>query len=245
MEIEVLASPEAVAARAAAIVADLLRARPGAVLGLPAGNTPRPVYAELVRRHREDGLSFAGATAFSLDEYVGLPPDHPATFRRQLDDGLFRHVDLSAARTHAPDGGAADLDGESARYEQAIARAGGFDLVLLGIGGNGHIAFNEPGSPATSRTRVVALAPETRAGARAGFADGRAPERAVTVGVATILDARRCLLLACGAAKAEAVARALGAPPTPLVPASALQAHPRTTALLDQAAAALLPDALD
>jgi glucosamine-6-phosphate deaminase len=245
MEIEVLASAEAVAARAAAIVAELLGAKSGAVLGLPAGNTPRPVYAELVRRHRQDGLSFAGASAFSLDEYVGLPLDHPASFRRQLDEGLYRHVDLPTASTHAPDGGAADLDAESARYEEAIARAGGFDLVLLGIGGNGHIAFNEPGSPATSRTRVVALAPQTRAGARAGFADGRVPERAITVGVATILDSRRCLLLACGAAKAEAIARALRAPPTPLCPASALQDHPHATALLDPAAAELLSAILD
>src|SRR6478609_9440302 len=140
----VLPSVEAVCLRAADIVAETLAAKPDAVLALPAGNTPRPIYAELVRRHRAGALSFARAAVFTLDEYVGLPADHPASFRRLIRDQLTGQVDLPAARVDGPDGQAADLTAECVRYERAIAGAGGLDLALLGIGGNGHVAFNEP-----------------------------------------------------------------------------------------------------
>jgi glucosamine-6-phosphate deaminase len=235
--VTVLPTPEAACARAADVVAELLAAAPGVVLALPAGNTPRPVYAALVRRHRDDGLSFARATAFTLDEYAGVAADHQASFRRYMFEELYRHVDLPRAGAHAPEATAADLHAECARYEGAIAAAGGIDLCLLGIGGNGHIAFNEPGSSFESRTRVVALADDSRAAVAGAFGGEAVPTRALTMGIATILAARRCVLLAYGAGKADVIARAIQDPPTPALPASALQLHPDATIILDAAAA--------
>jgi glucosamine-6-phosphate deaminase len=240
MNVTILPTPEAACARAAEMVAATLRAKPDAVLALPAGNTPRPVYAELARRRRDEGLSFARATAFTLDEYAGVAGDHPASFRRALRDELYRYVDLADERVHALDGQAADPDAECTRYERAIADAGGLDLCLLGIGGNGHIAFNEPGSASDSRTRVVDLAAETRAAGAAAFGTDVVPSRALTMGIATILSARRCVLLAYGAAKAPIVARAIQEPPSPSLPASALQRHADATFILDAAAASKL-----
>ena len=199
------------------------------MLALPVGATPRLVYAELRRRHHAGGLSFARATAFSLDEYVGVARDDPRSFHRTLRDQLYDQVDLDATRIDTPDGAAADLDAAAAGYEQAIAGAGGIDLALLGIGGNGHIAFNEPGSPFTSRTRVVALAADTRAAAAASFGGIDAvPTDALTIGVATILAARQCVLLAHGAGKAAIVARALEGPDRPGRPGVGAAACTRT-----------------
>jgi glucosamine-6-phosphate deaminase len=244
MTLVIAPTAEAACARAAELVAALLAARPTAVLALPVGATPRPVYAELRARHRAGGLSFARATAFSLDEYVGITRDDPRSFHHTLRDQLYDQVDLAAAHTHAPDGVAADLDAAATGYEQAIADAGGVDLALLGIGGNGHIAFNEPGSPFTSRTRVVALAPETRAGAAAGFGGADVvPTHALTIGVATILAARQCVLLAHGAGKAAIIARALEGPIGPDVPASAVRLHRDATVIVDAAAASRLTQA--
>jgi glucosamine-6-phosphate deaminase len=236
----VLPTAEGVCRRAADIVAELVTAKPDAVMALPAGNTPRPVYAELARRHRAEGLSFARATAFSLDEYVGLGPDHAASFRRFMTDELYRHIDLPRERRHAPDGEAADLNAACEHYERTIAAAGGFDLCLLGIGGNGHIAFNEPGAPTDSRTHVVMLADDTRRALAASFGAERIPSQAITIGVATILGARRCVLLAYGAAKAGVIARAVRGPATPDLPASALQLHADATIIVDAAAASQL-----
>ena len=241
MTVVIAPTAEAACARAAELVAALLAARPAAVLALPVGATPRPMYAELRAKHRSGALSFARATVFSLDEYVGITRDDSRSFHHTLRDQLYDHVDLAAARTHAPDGTAADLDAAAASYEQAIVEAGGLDLALLGIGGNGHIAFNEPGSPFASRSRVVALAPDTRAGAAAGFGSAEAvPTHALTIGIATILAARRCVLLAHGAGKAAIVARALEGPIGADVPASALRLHADTTVILDAAAASRL-----
>jgi glucosamine-6-phosphate deaminase len=244
LDLVVVSSAAEVCRRAADVVAETLAAKPDAVLALPAGNTPRPLYAELVRRHRGGEVSFAHAAAFTLDEYAGLPADHPMSFRRLVDEALLRHVDLPAARAHAPDGLAVDRAAECARYERAIAEAGGFDLALLGIGGNGHIAFNEPPAPFSSRTRVVTLAAATRAAVATQFSAALVvtpvPAEALTIGISTILDARRCVLIAYGAGKAEAVARMLCGPATPEVPASALQLHPNATVIVDQAAASRL-----
>lgn len=236
--VTILPTPDAACARAAEIIADLLAAKPDAVLALPAGNTPRPVYAELARRHREQGLSFARATAFSLDEYAGLAADHPAAFRRFMQEALYSHVDLPRERAHAPAGDAADPRAACEDYERAIAAAGGLDLCFLGIGGNGHIAFNEPGAPVDARTQVVALADDTRRAIVPSFGAGPVPTHALTIGVGTILAARRCVLLAYGAAKAAVVARAIEERPSPALPASALQLHADATFILDAAAAA-------
>ena len=240
MEVVILPSPEAVCARAARIVAHLLTEKPEAVLGLPTGSTPRPLYAELGRMHREEGLSFARATTFNLDDYVGLPPGHPGSFRRYMDEVLFRHVDLPRARAHFPDGMAADVPAGAAAYEAAIAAAGGLDLVLLGLGEDGHIAFNEPTSSFGSRTRMKTLNERTRAANQAAFGPDPVPHHVITMGIATILSARRCLLLAAGAHKAVALARAVEGPLAALVPASALQLHARAAVLCDEAAAAAL-----
>ena len=240
MSIVIAPSPEAACAHAAELVAALLAARPAAVLALPVGGTPRLVYAELRRRYRAGALSFARATVFSLDEYVGVSRDDGRSFHHTLRDQLYDHVDLAAEHIRAPDGAAADVDAAAASYDQAIAAAGGIDLALLGIGGNGHIAFNEPGSSFDSRTRVVALADDSRAAVAGAFGGEAVPTRALTMGIATILAARRCVLLAYGAAKAEVIARAIQPPPSPALPASALQLHADATFILDAAAASRL-----
>lgn len=238
MEIVVLPTAEAACLRAAQIVARLIRDKPDAVLALPTGSTPRAIYAELVRQHQAEGLSFAGVTAFNLDEYVGLHPDHPGAFRRALDEALYRPVKLPADRAHTPDGCAADLHAACRLYEERIAAAGGLDLALLGLGRDGHIAFNEPTSSLGSRTRIKTLADETRAANQAPFGAEPVPQHVLTMGIATILEARRCVLVALGAHKAPAVARLVEGPLTAMVPASALQLHPRATVIIDEPAAA-------
>jgi glucosamine-6-phosphate deaminase len=238
VEVVVVASPAEVCLRAAQIIDGALRACPETVLGLPTGNTPRALYAELGHLHREAGLSFARASAFALDEYVGIAPAHPGAFRRYLNETLYLEIDLPAERAHFPDAQSADLPAACARYEAEIAAAGGIDLLILGLGGDGHIAFNEPRSSFASRTRVETLTAGTRAANRAAFDPEAVPRRAVTIGIGTILEARRCLLLAFGPDKATAVAEMVEGPPSERLPASALQLHPHATVLIDGAAAA-------
>ncbi len=231
----------AVALGAASRVADLIRRSSGCVLGLPTGSTPLPFYCELVRLHREEGLSFARVVSFNLDEYVGLPPDHPASFARYMDRELFDHVGIDPANTHRLDGNAEDLEAACDDYEDAIRDAGGIDLVILGIGVNGHIGFNEPGSSFDSRTRVTTLTPETlEANAAAFGGPEEVPRLGITIGVGTILEARTCLLLATGEHKAAAVRDTIEGPVTPQVPASALQLHPEAIVMLDEPAASRL-----
>jgi glucosamine-6-phosphate deaminase len=241
MEVVILPSATEAALVAARIVARLVRANPRAVLGLATGETPKRVYAELVRVHRQERLDFSGVTTFNLDEYVGLDGAHPHSYRRYMQENLFRHVNLRPDRAHVPDGWAADVDGECAAYEKAIHEAGGIDLQLLGIGADGHIGFNEPTSSLGSRTRIKTLTAGTLAAIRAQLPSGEEPPRGViTMGIGTILEAKRCLVLAFGGRKASAVAKMVEGPVTALVPASALQLHPRTTVLVDEEAAAQL-----
>lgn len=219
-----------------------LVARPaGAVLGLATGSTPIDTYREFARRHREARLSFARVTTFNLDEFAGLAAEHPQSFRRWTRENLFEHVDLDRARTHFPDVEAADLAAACRAYEAAIRAAGGIDLQILGIGRNGHIGFNEPGSPRDSRTRVVELHPWTREDAAKAFgALELVPLRAVTMGVATILDARRLRVIALGAKKAEIVRATLRAPQSPALPSTWLRGHGDVRLYLDREAASLL-----
>jgi glucosamine-6-phosphate deaminase len=240
VEVVILPGPDAVCAAGAAIVARLLAGKPDAVLALPTGATPRPLYAELVRRHREEGLSFARATTFNLDEYVGVAPDHRGSFRRYMDEALFREVDLPPARARVPDGLASDVPASCAAYEAEIAAAGGLDLALLGLGEDGHVAFNEPTSSFASRTRIKTLSARSRAANQAAFGAASVPAHVITMGIETILSARRCVLLAHGARKAPALAAMVEGPLTSMVPASALQLHARATVLCDEAAAARL-----
>ena len=238
MRVLILPDAAAAASRAAGIVADRLRAAPACVLGLATGETMRPVYDALVRLHRETGLSFAEATTFNLDEYVGVPADHPASFTAYMRDALFDRVDIDPARAHLPDGDAPDPEAEAERYEAAIVAAGGIDLQLLGIGRNGHLAFNEPTSSLSSRTRIKTLTVSTRSANRAAFSPGEAPRQAITLGLGTILDARECLLLATGEGKAEAIAATVEGPLGAYCPATVLQFHRAATVVLDEAAAA-------
>lgn len=213
--------------------------RPGeVVLGLATGSSPVGLYRELVRRYREGAISFARARTFNLDEYVGLGADHPQSYARFMRERLFDHVDMDLERAHIPDGKAADPEAEARRYEALLQRFGPIDAQILGIGTNGHIGFNEPGTPFSARTHVVTLAEETRRSNARFFASiDEVPRQAITMGIANILEAREILLLARGEAKAEALAKAFCEPPTPAVPASALQNHSSVTLLLDRAAA--------
>jgi len=228
---------------AAKAVAGSIRHKPNCVLGFATGGTPEGMYAELGRLHKEEGLDFARVTTFNLDEYVGLAPGHGQSCHYYMQDRLFRHVNIDPRNTHIPDGMAEDLDAECVRYEQMIEDLGGIDVQLLGIGINGHIAFNEPVvSSFASRTRVVTLSAETRRANSRFFGSLEAvPRRAVSLGLGTILEhCRQCLLFASGANKAKAVAAAIEGPVTARVPASALQLHPDVTFMLDEDAAALL-----
>ncbi len=233
----------AVAAEIAALIRTRQREGRPCVLGLATGSTPVSVYAELVRLHREEGLSFAHVTTFNLDEYYPLPPEHPQSYRRFMRTHLFDHVDLDPARTHLPLGTVAkgEVDAHCAAYEEKIRAAGGIDLQILGIGRTGHIGFNEPGSPRHSRTRLVTLDPLTRRDAAGDFGgDEHTPRHALTMGVSTILAARRLVLMAWGQHKADIVRRALEGEVSPQVTASFLQEHPNALFVLDAAAAGAL-----
>ena len=243
---EIVVAPSASAANdlATELIARAIADDPALVLGLPTGRTVEDVYARLARRHQEDGLDFAGVRTFNIDEYVGLPDADDHSYHCYMRERLFRHVNIRPENFHLPSGVAPDLQAECERYEHAIAACGGIGLQLLGIGENGHIGFNEPPSDPSTRTRVVTLSPETRAQNAPLFSDPeRMPRQAVTMGLGTILDARRCLLLATGEAKAAVVARALEGPLAPEAPGSYLRAHPCCAAILDPAAASLLCDA--
>ena len=239
MRVRIEPDAAAAAALAVCVIAARVREKPDAVLGLATGGTMEPVYAGLIAAHR-DGLSFALATTFNLDEYVGLAPGHPQSYRSTMRALFFDHVDLDPARTHIPRG---DLPPERAAqdFETLLARHGPIDLQLLGLGRNGHIGFNEPVSSLASRTREKTLTASTRRANRRFFGDGEEPPRtAVTMGIGTILEARRLLVLAVGAAKAAAARAMIEGPVAAICPGSALQFHPEVTVIVDTAAAAEL-----
>ena len=241
MEVRVFETSEQMSLAAAEFFAERINSKPNIVLGLATGGTPVKMYAELVRMGREGKLDFSRVVTFNLDEYVGLAPDHDQSYRYFMDSNLFDKVNIRKENTHLPDGMASDLDAMCASYEKAIQQAGGIDLQLLGIGGNGHVGFNEPGSPADSRTRVVDLTPETiRDNSRFFKDESEVPRRAVSMGIATVLDAREIVLLADGAHKAEAVARSVEGSVSPDVPASFLQEHEKCIFFLDRKAASRL-----
>lgn len=238
--VEILGSPVDAAARAARIVLDRIGQGRARVLGFATGGTMVPFYASLVAMARAGSVPFRGHSCFNLDEYAGVAPSHPSSFHTYMDSHLFEHVDFDPARAHLPDGNAVDLDAEAERYERAIADGGGIDLQMLGIGTNGHIGFNEPGSGFESRTRVVALSPQTRSDNAADFVNEAVPTHALTMGIATILEARELILLATGSRKAAALAAAFKEQPSKDCPASALQFHPRVRVICDKVAAARL-----
>ena len=243
MEVIIQPNQEAAADLVARVVARDLRANPHLVLGLATGRTMERVYRHLVQMHREQKLDFSLCSTFNLDEYVGLFPSDPNSYRHYMDHHLFQHVNIDPRNTHLPNGMAEDLGRECELYEKSIQRFGGIDLQLLGIGKAGHIGFNEPLSALRSRTRVKALTPMTRAqnAARFGGVENM-PRRAITMGVGTILESRRCILLATGEEKADILAKAIEGPITGMVSATTLQLHPRCTVVVDEAAATKLTE---
>ncbi|MGH3586836.1 MAG: glucosamine-6-phosphate deaminase, partial [Pseudonocardia sp.] len=215
---------------------------PATVLGLATGSSPLKVYDELARRHEETGLSFARAHGFMLDEYVGLPAEHPQRYRNVIETEIASRVAWPADQVHGPDGLAEDIPAACAAYEQAITDAGGVDLQLLGIGTDGHIAFNEPGSSLASRTRIKTLTRQTRVDNARFFDDDvdQVPAHCLTQGLGTIMAARHLVLLATGRHKAEAVHQLVEGPISAMWPGTVMQLHPHATVLVDDAAASRL-----
>ena len=230
-----------VAVTASDIVEARIRTRPDTVLALPTGRTPIPMYAELGARWTAQRLSFTRARGFNLDEWVGVPAGVEGSYAKFMVDHFYRLVDLPLSGRFIPDGTAPNLDAECDRYEELIRLMGGFDLAILGLGGNGHIGFNEPGTSFDSRTHVCEVAADTREANAYSFPSEECPTRALSVGIRTILDAREILLLVTGSSKARILADALTGPIDEAVPASILQRHPRVRVVADQAAADLLP----
>ena len=241
MEIVIQPSAEAASIVAAKIIAQLVRRKPDAVLGLATGSTPLATYRELVRMHREEALDFSRVRTFNLDEYVALPHEHPQSYHAFMRENLFRHLNVPRENIRIPNGLAAHVPAECAAYEAAIRAAGGIDLQVLGIGTDGHIGFNEPSSSLASRTRIKTLTARTRSdNARFFGSVDEVPIHVVTMGVGTIMDARQVLMLAFGEGKAKAIAEAVEGPIMAMNPASILQLHPVAKCLIDEAAAAKL-----
>ena len=223
---------------AAQIVAEVLNTKPNAVLGMATGSTPLGLYQELVRLHKEEQLDFSRVTTFNLDEYVGLRVDHPQSYHYFMHEHFFRHVNIPRQNINIPSGTTSNYPAFCEWYEQRIRECGGIDLQILGIGSDGHIAFNEPTSSLSSRTRLKTLSKQT-IDDNARFFEHRedVPVYAITMGVGTILDARKLVLVASGVAKARAVAQAVEGPLTSMVTASALQMHVDATVIVDEDAA--------
>ncbi len=242
MEIVILEDAAAIGRVAADAITALVTNRPDAVLGLATGSSPLSIYDELVERHERGEVSFASARAFTLDEYVGLPADHPERYRTVIDTAFASRVDFADGAVQGPDGLATDIPAACAAYEAAIEAASGVDLQILGIGTDGHIGFNEPGSSLASRTRIKTLTAQTRRD-NARFFDGdidAVPTHCLTQGLATIMSARHIVLVATGRGKAEAVHHLAEGSVSAMWPATILQHHPHVTVLLDDAAASRL-----
>jgi glucosamine-6-phosphate deaminase len=242
LRIRTFPTPETAARALAVDVAGAMADDPSIVLALPTGRTPIRFYRELAALHRKQAVDFSRVTTFTLDEFTGIAPSDARSYRAFMQRHLFDHVNASPRRLHFLNGAAADADAECRRYERAIARAGGIDLMILGLGRNGHIGFNEPGPFLIARTHRTRLAGATRRANRALFGSRAAdvPRAALSMGVATILQARRIVLVATGTAKAGCVARMTNGPVTPRLPASFLQLHSQAELWLDRAAAARL-----
>jgi glucosamine-6-phosphate deaminase len=241
MQILIEPTHDDVCRSAAREVARLLNFKPDAVLGLATGSTPVPLYRELVRMHVEDGLDFSQVTTFNLDEYVGLKKDHPQSYHHFMHQHLFRHVNIPKQNVYIPSGTTDNYEAFCRWYEQRIVDCGGIDLQILGIGSDGHIAFNEPSSSLGSRTRIKTLTRQTiEDNSRFFDRPSDVPVYAITMGVGTILEAKRIFLLANGAKKAAAVAAAIEGPVSSMCTASALQLHRDTTYFLDREAASAL-----
>jgi len=238
MEVIIKDTVEEMGEVAARLVARQLNAKPDTVLGLATGSTPLGLYAELARMHKEQGLDFSRVVSFNLDEYVGLPESHPQSYHYFMRENLFKHINIPEHNTYLPSGTTDNCEAFCEWYERRIKECGGIDLQILGIGSDGHVAFNEPSSSLGSRTRVKTLAKQT-IDDNSRFFDSpeEVPIYAISMGVGTILEARKIILLASGQAKAAAVAAAVEGPVTSMVTASALQLHRDAIFILDREAA--------
>lgn len=225
MRWETFDSAEALADRAAHLMLDAIRENPRIVLGLPTGRTPIGMYDRVVRECSREYHCFRDVTTFNLDEYAGVPPDHPGSYYSYMRQHLFDHVDIDPNNAHIPHGNADDLHAECLRYEIVMHESGGLDLTFLGLGRNGHIGFNEPGTPFDARTRVVELTQSTRSANADLFPEGHVPTHAITMGIGTILESRRIVLLAAGSGKEQAIERLQSGAIDESFPASALWKH--------------------
>lgn len=241
MEVIIRPTTEEAIDLTARLICDAVKAKPEAVLGLATGRTMENLYGNIVKRHEDGEVNFQSCSSFNLDEYVGIEPTNENSYRYYMNSLLFDKININKLNTHLPDGVAADLERAGAEYEDLILQKGGIDLQLLGIGNTGHIGFNEPLSSLMSRTRAKGLAPVTIAQNQTLFEDpADMPTRAMTMGVGTILDARRIVLVATGKAKANILAKAVEGPITSMISASALQLHPNCIIICDEEAASEL-----
>ncbi len=238
MDIQIVKDYRTLSEKAAQIIRDAMESRERPVLGLATGSTPVGTYEELIRLHKEEGLDFSDTITVNLDEYIGLAPDHPQSYRHFMNDKLFSHVNIEAKNTHIPDGLAADLEAEGKRYDRMIRDLGRIDLQLLGIGANGHIGFNEPDTTLRASTHVTDLTRSTiEANARFFDTIEDVPTTAISMGMGSILFADKILLLASGEAKADAIQQLTTDIIDPQCPATLLKVHPDVTILVDEAAA--------
>jgi glucosamine-6-phosphate deaminase len=241
MEVIIGADYAEMSKAAAAVMAKVVRDKPTAVLGLATGSTPLGMYEELIRLHEEEDLDFSGVTTFNLDEYVGLSGDHEQSYRYFMNENLFKGINVDIENTNVPPGISENFKASCQEYEDKISAAGGIDVQVLGIGSDGHIAFNEPSSSLASRTRLKTLTQQTIDDNARFFATPQdVPVYCVTMGVGTILEAKKLILLASGAGKAKAVADAIEGPVSAMCTASALQLHPDSVICVDTAAMAEL-----
>ena len=237
----VVKDPEQMGVCAADVFQAVINAKPAAVIGLATGSTPLPLYRELIKREKEGKIDFSRVRSANLDEYKGLAPDHPQSYRKFMQDNLFDHISIKRENTIVPDGLAEDAQAMCAAYEAQIEDWGGVDLQLLGIGHDGHIGFNEPADHFPVGTHCVDLTEETIEANKRFFASrDDVPRQAYTMGVGTIMNARKVLLIASGKDKAEIIKKSFFGPVTPEVPASILQMHPDFTLVADEAALSLV-----
>ncbi|WP_448974866.1 glucosamine-6-phosphate deaminase [Mesobacillus sp. LC4] len=232
---------EELSQKAAEEIISRIQRNPSLNLGLATGSTPTGLYQELIRDHKQNQTSYKDINTFNLDEYMGIPKKDRKSYHYFMCEHLFEHIDIPLDQTHIPDGTAKDLDEECIRYEQFIEEHGGIDLQILGIGQNGHIGFNEPGTPFDSRTHVIDLAESTRkANSRFFESLEDVPKQAITMGIASIMDSKEIFLLVSGSSKAKALARLMNGDVSEQFPASVLQKHPNVTIFADKEATALL-----
>lgn len=242
MEVIINQNSEEASIKAAHVIARKVREKKNAVLGMATGGTPVPMYKELIRLHKEEGLDFSEVVTFNLDEYIGLPQDHEQSYYTFMWENLFSHINIKAENVHIPDGNVEDIPAFCEAYEAAIVDAGGIDIQVLGIGTDGHVGFNEQTSSFASRTRIKTLTEQTCKD-NARFFDGdvnQVPRHCITMGIGTIMDAKMTLLLAFGEGKATAIQETVEGPVTAMVPASILQHHPQAKIFIDEAASTKL-----